>query len=194
MLFHPLTAKYMYEWHFAVHFDTASDHAALIGLEVDYIQKLIDMHRLNFAEVQRKRQLIRELAYSLQYSLVYLNNNTNTVQVSRRNTSSNTGMSKLLSTGISSSGSSVSGGDNTAYSLLKSIGHLDAYDLTMAHLLAIHSGRLTHNRTTDYLLCAQIPGGGQTKLQTSDHCSSMNTSVDPFYPPSVLSPLYKLKK
>ena len=52
VLFHPLTARYMYEWHWSpevwdqvgVHFDSFEDNQQLLGQKTDFIQRLIDMH------------------------------------------------------------------------------------------------------------------------------------------------------
>ena len=52
VLFHPLTARYMYEWHWSpevwdqvgVHFDSFEDNQQLLGQKTDFIQRLIDMY------------------------------------------------------------------------------------------------------------------------------------------------------
>lgn len=164
VLFHPLTARYMYEWHLgqrgweeiAVNYDTPEENAALLSHQVDYVKKLHDMYVFNRSLVEAKRQAIRTLAHQLQFSLVEWNNATQRAEARRKRTAS---------------------GEVEP----------DAYDVTIQHLLRIHSGKASHSRTAEYLSCAQLPN---SPAQTSDNCSTLHTTKDPYRPPSVVSPLF----
>ena len=69
MLFHPLTARYMYEWHWgqsnwekvAVHFDSSDENSDLINHKVDFIQKLIDMVENNATDIVRRQIQLRQV-------------------------------------------------------------------------------------------------------------------------------------
>lgn len=167
VLFHPLTARYMYEWHLgqagwekiAVHFDTQEENNALLSHKVDVIETLRNIYVNQPQLIEEKRQHIRELAHQLQFSLVVHSNVTNQAEVYDK---------KRLN------------GDTVP----------DAYDIIMKKLLLIHSGKENHDRTSEYLSCAQLKN---SPAQTSDECSTMHTIKDPFHPPSVVSPLYKWK-
>jgi hypothetical protein len=164
VLFHPLTARYMYEWHLgqsgwekiAVNYDTQEENSALLSHSVDFIKKLHDMYVHNRSAVEEKRQAMRTLAHQLQFSLIEFNNITQRAETHHKYTGT---------------------GDKVP----------DAYDVTMRHVLSIHSGKESHDRTAEYLSCAQLP---KSPAQTSDACSSLHTTKDPYRPPSVVSPLY----
>lgn len=167
VLFHPLTARYMYEWHLgqtgwekiAIHFDTQEENNALLAHKVDVIETLHKIYTNQPEIVEQKRQYIRELAHQLQFSLVVFNNGTNQAEVCEKKRPN---------------------GDTVP----------DAYDIIMRKLLLIHSGKEKHDRTSEYLSCAQLKN---SPAQTSDECSTLHTVKDPFHPPSVVSPLYKWK-
>jgi hypothetical protein len=164
VLFHPLTARYMYEWHLgqegwekvAVNYDTQEENKALVGHSVDFIAKLHDMYVNQPEVIGQKRQYIRDLAHQLQFSLIRWNNATDRAEVQLKR---------------------AANGDIVP----------DAYDVTMRQLLRIHSGKASHARTSEYLSCAQLPN---SPAQTSDDCSTLRTLKDPYAPPSVVSPLY----
>ena len=75
VLFHPLTARYMYEWHLgqvmwesiSISFDTVHDQQELINNRVDYIQKLIDIYNNHPEIIKEKQTLIKRYASQLQY-------------------------------------------------------------------------------------------------------------------------------
>lgn len=75
VLFHPLTARYMYEWHLgqvmwesiSISFDTVHDQKELINNRVDYIQKLIDIYNNHPEIIKEKQNLIKRYASQLQY-------------------------------------------------------------------------------------------------------------------------------
>ena len=165
VLFHPLTARYMYEWHLgqagwekiAINFDTQEQNKALLNQTLDFIDALHQIYLHQPEIITKKRQYIRELAHQLQFSLIEWNNTTQTAEVNIKK---------------SAAGEVIP----------------DAYDIIMRQLLRIHSGRAPHDRTSEYLSCAQLP---KSPAQTSDECSSMHTTKDPFRPPSLLSPLYR---
>jgi xyloglucan galactosyltransferase MUR3 len=170
VLFHPLTARYMYEWHpiggqagwdnIAVSFDTQAENKGLLNHSFDVVARLQSLFLHNRSLVRQKRQHLRDLAHQLQYSLVAWNNDTQRAE--------------------------VFGKKDVRGQLVP-----DAYDVTMGHILAIHSGTRPHNRTSAYLSCAQLPGN---TAQTSDYCTSLNTIADPFSPPSLVSPLFVKQK
>jgi hypothetical protein len=75
VLFHPLTARYMYEWHLgqimweaiSINFDTMNDQQELINNRVDYIQKLVDLYKNHPEIIKEKQNLIKKYASQLQY-------------------------------------------------------------------------------------------------------------------------------
>ncbi|KAJ1429678.1 exostosin family-domain-containing protein [Ochromonadaceae sp. CCMP2298] len=171
VFFHPLTARYMYEWHLgqsgwediSVSFDTPAENDAILSHSLDVVQRLLE---LRTDVVLWKRQRIRELAHRVQYSLILRDAGGKAV-VSREGT-----------------------GDPGTHRTWEP----DAYDISMDRLLRLHSGQASHNRTAHYLRCQTRRGGpmSKNKAQTSDHCSSTNSSEDPFGPPySVESPLFR---
>lgn len=179
VLFHPLTATYMYEIHWnqtlweevGVHFDSDQENKDLIAQKVDVIEKLILLYKNNPGLIERKRQLMRDYAYSLQYSLIYRSNVTHSPQVSRR---------------FPGESSGVAGASGMRHRHTQ-----DAFDTTMSYVLAVHSGQRKHDRMSEFLKCEQISGAGGVKLQTADHCFRTNSVADPYSPSSVVSHLYK---
>lgn len=157
VLFHPLTAKYMYEWHFGqkvwdeigLHFDSLQENKDIIAQKLNVIKILEDVFFNKSSLVLMKQQRIAEVAHTLQYSLITEAHND--VGVKKR----------------------------------------DAYDVAMDNVLAIHSGKMSHNRTSDYILCQYVANrAGGHKMQTADWCNKTDSTVDPFYPPAYSSPLY----
>jgi len=168
VLFHPLTARYMYEWHWlpsdwdaaAVHFDSFEQNQQLLTHQVDFIQRLIDLYFSQPQEVLRIRQRIREQAFTLQYSLVYRDGHSHQPVVSQQ--------------------VSVEGG------LRK-----DAYEVAMSTVLAIHYGERAHSRVANYVSCQQLPGAGRVMLQTAEWCNvtarDSSPIEDPYSPPATVS-------
>lgn len=78
VLFHPLTARYMYEWHWgqelwgeiAISFDSKEQNEALIGHQTDFIAKLIKLASEDKEGIRLRQDKIKEFAYQLQYSLI----------------------------------------------------------------------------------------------------------------------------
>lgn len=136
VLFHPLTARFMYEWHWlpddwdaaAVHFDSFQQNQQLLSHQVDFIQRLIDLAFSRPQEVLRMRQRIREQAFSLQYSLVFRDGLSHQPVVSQQ---------------LSAEG----------------VPRKDAYEVSMSTVLAIHYGERAHRRVANYVSCLQLPGG-----------------------------------
>jgi hypothetical protein len=166
VLFHPLTARLMYEWHWgqklweeiAINYDSYEENQQLFKHQVDFIQKLITLYKTDPNGIIKRQKRLRELAFALQYSLVEKDPSTGEFAVARH------GNQK------------------------------DAYDITMDHVLAIHSGAESHNRTSSYLYCMQLHGKFNQPLQTADLCNATNSNIDPFFPPSLVSPLFRIKK
>lgn len=164
VLFHPLTARLMYEWHWgqklweeiAINYDTFEENQQLFKHQVDFIQKLITLYKTNPEDVLRRQKRLREMAFALQYSLIEKD-------------------------------------DTGSFVVAKYKGQRDAYDIAMDHVLAIHAGTESHNRTSSYLSCMQLHGRFSQPLQTADLCNSTNSIQDPYYPPSLVSPLFKQK-
>ena len=169
VLFHPLTARFMYEWHWSqdlwkevsVSFDSSDENHALIEHRTDFIAKLISMAEAEKEEVRMKQMKIQEFAHQLQYSLV--------------------------------EESQESAAGTKGASVARLPGQRDAYDIAMENVLAIHSGRRKHDRVSDYVQCMLIPSRGEgVDLQTADWCSPTGNSTDPYPPPSPFSnALYK---
>lgn len=170
VLFHPLTARYMYEWHWgqelwsqvAVSFDSSEDNHALIEHKKDFIAQLVDMAKTGQEQIRAKQKKIQEFAHQLQYSLI------------EPSTTSSTG-------------------ESTPHqrSVARLPGEKDAYDVSMERVLAIHSGSMTHDRVSDYVECMLISGRGDVDLQTADWCKSTQSTKDPFSPPPFDNYLYK---
>lgn len=167
VLFHPLTARLMYEWHdgsssssrggetssdfwdtVPVNFDTISENQQLIGQSVDFIEKLIAFARDKPEEVTQKQKRIAEIAYSLQYSLEG-----------------------------SAGFSSPSNVDTPNMAM-------DAYDIIIDKVTLIHTGQLSHNRTRSFAVCKAPPiqEGDLTHFQPVDWCYSMKSTIDTFSP------------
>jgi hypothetical protein len=163
VLFHPLTARFMYEWHLGqrvwdeigIHYDSVEENHALISQSVDFIDKLHKLARDQPELVRSKQKKISQVAHQLQYSLIWIDPATKMEYVSSLQ------------------------------------GELDAYEITMNKLLVIHSGKDKHDRVSDYLLCHYKLGPHKVKIQTAEWCNQTNSNIDPFHPPSTDSPLYK---
>lgn len=157
VLFHPLTARFMYEWHWgqalweeiAINFDSNSDNHLLIDGKVDFVAKLIDMFRNDPEGVKRRQARLRQVAHQLQYSLVVTEAAAKRVEVHKS-------------------------------------GAPDAYDVAMNRVLDIHTGKASHARISHYVVCDQLIGRGQ-ELQTADWCNTTGSLVDPSSPPSTVS-------
>jgi hypothetical protein len=185
VLFHPLTAKYMYEWHFgqdlwtrtAISFDSNSDNRNLMENKVDFIQKLIDLYKNNREDVLHRRKLIAKHAFQLQYSLVD---------------------EDMVTTIISSAeGNKVIKNKNKVVPIfpIKTETGLvmkDAYDVSMTKVLEIHAGQRTHERTDEFVACAVIPSK-PVDLQTADWCNSTQSVQDPYSPSAYHSYLFNDK-
>lgn len=157
VLFHPLTARFMYEWHWSqdlwkevsVSFDSSDDNHALIDQKQDFIARLIAMAESEQEELRMKQMKIQEFAHQLQYSLV----------------------------------EPVRAGAVPEVARLP--GQKDAYDIAMENVLAIHSGHKKHDRVSDYVECMLLPSrGDNVDLQTADWCTSTGSNKDPYPPPS----------
>ena len=78
VLFHPLTARFMYEWHWgqelwgevAISFDSKEQNKALIEHRTDFIAELIKVAYEDKEGVRLRQDKIKEFAYQLQYSLI----------------------------------------------------------------------------------------------------------------------------
>lgn len=157
VLFHPLTARYMYEWHWGqalwdeipVNFDSNAENHALVEGRTDFVAKLIDMYRSDPEGVKRRQARLREVAHQLQYSLITEELGVKKVQVREK--------------------------DGVALP--------DAYEIAMRRVFDIHAGKASHSRISQYVVCDQIEGRGQA-LQTADWCNATQSLIDPSYPPS----------
>lgn len=154
VLFHPLTAKYMYEWHWgqdvwnrtAISFDTTNDIEAVLHEELDVVKALITMYETDRDEVTKRQKLIAELAYELQY----------------------TAIDKKMGF--------------TAVPKRSPEGNYDAYDISINNVLSIHAGLMNHTRKSDYVICNTIVGRNGVKLQTTAGCKSTENVTDPYTP------------
>jgi hypothetical protein len=168
VLFHPLTARYMYEWHWnqdlwgevAVSFDSSEDNKALIEHRVDFIDKLIKMAESDKDEIKLKQMKIAEFAHQLQFSLI-------------------------------EKGEGSSSNSGSIMTVARLPGQKDAYDLAMENVLAIHSGKKKHDRVSHYVKCMLLEGRGSVDLQTADWCTPTGSSDDPFLPSPFDNYLYK---
>ena len=170
VLFHPLTARYMYEWHWgqelwneiAISFDSKEENIALIEQRTDFIAKLIQLASEDKdGNIRLRQEKIKEFAYQLQYSLI---------EEPRRE-------------------DRVGGKEGPVVATME--GQRDAYDISMDHVLQIHSGKKKHDRTSDYVKCMLIPGRDGVDLQTADWCSTTGSRVDPYSPSPYDNSLYK---
>jgi hypothetical protein len=158
VLFHPLTGRYMYEWHWglelwdkiAIHFDTQQENYDLLHNNIDFIQKLIDIYKNDKKGIIQRQFLIRKEAFKLQYSITTIDDKTK----------------KEV---------------NPNYNNKE-----DAYDITMRNILEIHSSNKSHKRTSFYVECLQIQGSGKKMLQSADNCNSTNSIIDPYAPPALI--------
>lgn len=66
----------------SIHFDTIEENHALIDQRVDFVQKLIDLKDSDL--IKQKRALLREKAFALQYSLVYIDESSGKVVASEK--------------------------------------------------------------------------------------------------------------
>jgi len=166
VLFHPLTARLMYEWHLgqtlweeiAVNFDSHAENRLLVDNQADFVAKLISLYRDEPTAVARKQSRLREVAHQLQYSLI-----------SDEPTESPGSKLKPHVHVQSRDGRVLP----------------DAYETAMRRVLDIHSGRASHRRVAHYVVCDQLAGRGQI-LQTADWCNSTSSLEDPSSPPSVV--------
>ena len=171
VLFHPLTARYMYEWHLGqsgweevgIHFDKDAENNALIEQKLDVVAALYELYSKNRTLVDYKRQRIRELAHQLQYSKLYKDTATNSTRVCFKRSTLDGNLSVIVP---------------------------DAYNMAMDKVLQIHSGELSHNRTSEYLTCEALRTRGGARAQTSDHCVPTGSSDDPYSPAALRSPLF----
>eukprot|EP01038_Epipyxis_sp_PR26KG_P008500 gene8500-11492_t len=87
VFFHPLTAKLMYEWHInqsqweeiAIHYDSYEENQELLSGSTDFINKLYMIYLNNPKEIIRKQELIKQIGFQLQYSLIIKMNSIPTV-------------------------------------------------------------------------------------------------------------------
>lgn len=182
VLFHPMTARYMYEWHLGqvgweeigLHFDTVRENEDIIAHRLDVVERLIYLYENNQSLIISKQQRIRELAHQLQLSKISIDVQTGEKSVSILHVEElrnhyGVDFSRVVACGNESS---------------KRLA--DAYDVSMDHVLRIHAGLLSHDRVSHYLSCQTI----KRRVQTSDYCSSTGSNKDPYYPPAVRSALY----
>lgn len=162
VLFHPLTARFMYEWHLGqdiwedigLHYDTIDEINGLISQKIDFIQEIYNLYKNNPSLVRMKQQKIEQIAFRLQYTLI------------EEDASNNPFVAMPL-------------------------GKIDAYELSIRKILDLHTGRSSHNRTSEYLRCHYLHDHKGSKIQTADWCNRTYSLEDPFSPPSVSSPLFK---
>ena len=57
-------------------------------------------------------------------------------------------------------------------SVMVGVDKMDAYDISMGFVLAIHSGQRKHNRTSHFMICED------KESYSVDWCTSTNSSVD----------------
>ena len=165
VLFHPLTARYMYEWHLkqtgwekiALNFDKPEENQGLLNGTLNIMTTLHDIYINQPELIAEKRQYIRDNAHQLQFSLIKWNNITKKAEITIKKDKNN----ELIP---------------------------DAYHITMRNLLDLHTGNMKHDRKSEFLSCDQL---SNSPAQTSDNCKSLSTIKDPYYPPSVVSVLYK---
>lgn len=67
VLFHPLTARYMYEWHIgqkmwdaiSISYDSIAENEQLFSHEVDFVQRLIDISEKEPETVRKKQEALK---------------------------------------------------------------------------------------------------------------------------------------
>ena len=171
VLFHPLTARLMYEWHWgqqlweeiAVNFDSNADSHLLVDNKADMVARLIDLFRNDPQAVAKRQARLREMAHQLQYSLV----------------------SNEPVTTADGGGGGARPRRRVHVQLRDGKPLPDAYSLAMQRVMDIHTGRASHRRSSHFVVCDQLQGRGQL-LQTADWCNSTQSLVDPSSPPSVV--------
>ena len=181
VLFHPLTAKFMYEWHLSeqewdaisISYDTVEAQRGIMNLSLDVIEALHTIYVKEPERVKAMQASIRKLAFRLQYSLVELDANGLRTTRSRLGTTGDVGGEGYVS---------------------------DAYDIAMTTVLDIHAGRSTHKRRSSYIECSTwglVPDkvlNRRVRPQTSDWCRNLQTTKDPYRPPSLVSPLFEARQ
>jgi hypothetical protein len=165
VLFHPLTGRYMYEWHWsisewnisAIHYDSFLENQDLINQRVDFIQKLIDLYKNEPEKISKMQENLKNYAFKLQYGLIQKDKNGK----------------KIVRKEFDSNKQEI----------------MDAYSIAITNVLKIHAGLMSHDRVAHYVECMQIIKG-RDKLQTADNCNVTNSIKDIYYPPSLVSPYF----
>lgn len=104
VLFHPLTARFMYEWHLgqstwndiAIHFDSYEENNALINDSIDYIDKLYTIYKNQPSIITSKQSKIKQVAYQIQYSLIIDNDKSKVSQIPGESDAYDISITKLL--------------------------------------------------------------------------------------------------
>jgi len=168
--FHPLTAKYMYEWHLSasewdsisINYDTIENQNEIMSGEFNVVEKLVDFYKKNQNKIREMQENLRKLAFRVQFSAITVGENGKR-RLSRRKIKTETGSDMFLE---------------------------DAYDISIRKVLEIHAGKASHNRSTTYIEC-HANRKRLRKEQTSDKCSSLDTIVDPYSPPALVDVFLK---
>jgi len=194
VLFHPLTAKYMYEWHWgqslwediAISFDSSEENRHLIDGTDDFISRLVTMYNdkesVGYEDGGNSRLVdkanTRRVAHVLKGGRK---------EVRRRQLA----MAKVayqLQYSLIESNFNDGGKLEVASRSADGTPNEDAYDVAMRHVLAIHAGKEKHDRTSDFVQCSLL--AGPQELQTADWCNSTNSLLDPYKPSAYDNALY----
>lgn len=193
VLFHPLTAKYMYEWHWgqalwediAISFDSNEENRHLMDGTVDYISRLVDMYNdrksAGYVDGGNGRSGDPSNAQRVMHVLA-----GGRKEVRRRQLAMAKVAYQLQYSLIESDPDS--GGNFEVAQHSGTQGEGDAYDVAMRHVLAIHAGREKHDRTSHFVQCSLL--AGPQELQTADWCNSTHSASDPYKPSAYVNFLY----
>lgn len=170
VLFHPLTAKYMYDMHLSeeewdsisISYDSIvkiRDVIKGVNGTTNVIKDLVDMQRLYPSRVRTMQESIRKVAFKLQYSLIELRPD---------------GLRELARKKNIGRGAHGDGFMD------------DAYDIAINRVMEIHSGAGSHARQNSYVECA-VMRRGRYRPQTADWCTVLGTKEDPYTPPMLVT-------
>jgi len=195
VLFHPLTAKYMYEWHWgqvlwediAISFDSNDENRHLMDGSDDFISRLVamynDLQSAGYVDGGNSRSAHKSNAQRVAHVLA-----GGRKEVRRRQVALAKVAFRLQYSLIEPNSDSDEKLEVARHSIEGELQE-DAYDVAMRHVLAIHAGREKHDRTSHFVQCSLL--AGPQELQTADWCNSTHSLVDPYSPSAYANALYK---
>ena len=196
VLFHPLTAKYLYEWHWgqelwedvALSFDSSEENKSLMNADSDhFIEQLINM----LADKESKGfvegvgnglgGVMLEKAKPSSADRVKHAIAGGRKEIHRRQQRIAEIAFQMQYSLVEEYTDPETGISTTEVAMeLDTEGQplLDAYDTAMSRVLPIHAGRERHDRTSHYVQCEVLKG--KQELQTADWCIPTGSLVDPY--------------